>query len=275
MQNKTLSQQTQAVGGGHAARSWATCFFRRCSFCFTPAEHPSSRPPYRHAARSSRRGWRAWSRHPKGLSLTARTAAPLGGKPGRAHPPQNNEEPSPCPHTPPPHRQPDRQRHGNRPRASAAAASPGGRRHGATSGRRVASARTAPKFEVEGRAPRSTPGCARSCARLSVYRVDAEALAAIDPDVILTQTTARCARSASPTWRPTTCTWTGRPVKSSRSGPTRWPMPMPTSARLPQALAAPEGGDALVADAAAHRRRRRPVAGHPGRASPSSSGSSR
>src|SRR5204862_4966182 len=73
---------------------------------------------------------------------------------------------------------------------------------------------TAPKFKVEGTSAEIDERV-RAIVRdgLSVYRVDGDALAALTPDVIVTQDHCEvCAVSLSDV-EPATCTWTGRPVR--------------------------------------------------------------
>ena len=73
---------------------------------------------------------------------------------------------------------------------------------------------TAPKFEVAGTSA-EIDARVRAIVRdgLSVYRVDAEALRALDPDVILTQDHCEVCAVSLADVEAATCTWTGRPVE--------------------------------------------------------------
>ena len=90
---------------------------------------------------------------------------------------------------------------------------------------------TAPKFKVEGTSA-EIDARVHAIVRegLSVYRVDGEALKALEPDVIVTQDHCEvCAVSLSDV-EAATCTWTGRPVEIVSLRPTPSPTSTPTSA---------------------------------------------
>lgn len=81
---------------------------------------------------------------------------------------------------------------------------------------------------------------------LSVYRVDGEAMRALDPDVIVTQDHCDvCAVSLSDV-EAATCTWTGRPVRIVSLKPDSLADVYKDIARVADALDAPEAGEALT-----------------------------
>ena len=83
-------------------------------------------------------------------------------------------------------------------------------------GRRRAPARAARRRSSRSRAaaPRSTRACAQIVRDgLSVYRVDGEALQALEPDVIVTQDQCEVCAVSLADVEAATCTWTGRPVR--------------------------------------------------------------
>ena len=139
---------------------------------------------------------------------------------------------------------------------------------------------TAPKFKVEGSSA-EIDARVREIVRdgLSVYRVDGEALKALEPDVIVTQDHCEVCAVSLADVEAATCTWTGRPVDDrlaeARLHRRRLRRHPP---RRPRARRRRRPASALVREMQrAHRRRRaRRVAGRAdGRASPSSNGSSR
>jgi iron complex transport system substrate-binding protein len=106
---------------------------------------------------------------------------------------------------------------------------------------------TAPKFKVEG-ASAEIDARVRRIVRdgLSVYRVDAEALRALDPDVILTQDhCAVCAVSLADV-EAATCAWTGRPVRVVSLKPDSLADACADIRKVADALCAPDAGEALV-----------------------------
>jgi iron complex transport system substrate-binding protein len=106
---------------------------------------------------------------------------------------------------------------------------------------------TAPKFKVEGSSA-EIDARVRAIVRegLSVYRVDAEALAALAPDVILTQDHCEVCAVSLADVEAATCTWTGRPVQIISLKPDSLPDAYADIRKVAQALQAPEAGDALV-----------------------------
>jgi iron complex transport system substrate-binding protein len=106
---------------------------------------------------------------------------------------------------------------------------------------------TAPKFKVEGSSA-EIDARVREIVRegLSVYRVDAEALAALDPDVILTQDHCEVCAVSLADVEAATCTWTGRPVLIVSLKPDSLADAYADIRRVAQALQAPEAGDALI-----------------------------
>jgi iron complex transport system substrate-binding protein len=106
---------------------------------------------------------------------------------------------------------------------------------------------TAPNFKVDG-------GSAEIDARvreivgagLSVYRVDAEALRALDPDVILTQDHCEVCAVSLADVEAATRAWTGRPVKIVSLRPESLADVYADIRKVAAALGAPAGGEALV-----------------------------
>ena len=118
---------------------------------------------------------------------------------------------------------------------------------------------TAPKFKVEGSSA-EIDARVRAIVRdgLSVYRVDGEALKALEPDVIVTQDHCEvCAVSLSDV-EAATCTWTGRPVDIVSLKPDCIADVYADIRRVAAALGAAEAGErAGRRHAAPHRRRAR------------------
>ncbi len=103
---------------------------------------------------------------------------------------------------------------------------------------------TEPKFKVEGTSAEIDQRV-RAIVRdgLSVYRVDGEALAALAPDVIVTQDHCEvCAVSLSDV-EAATCTWTGRPVEIVSLKPDSMADVYADIARVAHALGTAEAGD--------------------------------
>jgi iron complex transport system substrate-binding protein len=108
---------------------------------------------------------------------------------------------------------------------------------------------TQPKFKVEGTSA-EIDARVRAIVRdgLSVYRVDAEALSALTPDVILTQDHCEvCAVSLSDV-EAATCTWTGRPVDIVSLKPDSMADVYADIRRVARALDAGPTGETLVSD---------------------------
>jgi iron complex transport system substrate-binding protein len=108
---------------------------------------------------------------------------------------------------------------------------------------------TEPKLEIEGTSA-EIDARVRAIVRdgLSVYRVDGEALAALAPDVIVTQDHCEvCAVSLSDV-EAATCTWTGQPVEIVSLKPDSMADVYADIARVAGALGAKAAGDALVHD---------------------------
>jgi iron complex transport system substrate-binding protein len=106
---------------------------------------------------------------------------------------------------------------------------------------------TEPKFKVEGTSAEIDQRV-RAIVRdgLSVYRVDGEALAALAPDVIVTQDHCEvCAVSLSDV-EAATCTWTGRPVEIVSLKPDSMADVYADIARVARALGTAEAGDRLT-----------------------------
>jgi len=106
---------------------------------------------------------------------------------------------------------------------------------------------TAPKFKVEGSSA-EIDARVREIVRqgLSVYRVDTDALAALAPDVILTQDHCEVCAVSLADVEAATCTWTGRPVHIVSLKPDSLADAYADIRRVAHALHAPEAGDALV-----------------------------
>jgi iron complex transport system substrate-binding protein len=108
---------------------------------------------------------------------------------------------------------------------------------------------TAPKFKVEGSSA-EIDARVQEIVRdgLSVYRVDGEALRALEPDVIVTQDHCEvCAVSLSDV-EAATCTWTGRPVDIVSLRPDSLADVYADIGRVARALDAETAGEALVRD---------------------------
>ena len=106
---------------------------------------------------------------------------------------------------------------------------------------------TEPKFRVEGTSA-EIDARVRAIVRdgLSVYRVDGEALKALEPDIIVTQDHCEvCAVSLSDV-EAATCTWTGRPVEIVSLKPDSMADVYADIARVARALATEPAGKALV-----------------------------
>ncbi len=108
---------------------------------------------------------------------------------------------------------------------------------------------TAPKFKVEGTSA-EIDARVRAIVRdgLSVYRVDAEALAALTPDVIVTQDHCQVCAVSLADVEAATCTWIGRPVATVSLKPDSLADVYADMARVARALGVEEAGRALVAD---------------------------
>jgi iron complex transport system substrate-binding protein len=106
---------------------------------------------------------------------------------------------------------------------------------------------TAPKFKVEGSSA-EIDARVREIVRegLSVYRVDAEALKALDPSVILTQDHCEVCAVSLADVEAATCTWTGRPVEIVSLKPDSLADAYADIRRVAGALGAPEAGEGLV-----------------------------
>jgi iron complex transport system substrate-binding protein len=108
---------------------------------------------------------------------------------------------------------------------------------------------TAPKFKIEGSSA-EIDARVQAIVRegLSVYRVDGEALKALEPDVIVTQDHCEvCAVSLSDV-EAATCNWTGRSVEIVSLKPDSTADVYADIRRVAQALDAAPAGGALVAD---------------------------
>ncbi|HWE19217.1 MAG TPA: cobalamin-binding protein [Hyphomicrobiaceae bacterium] len=106
---------------------------------------------------------------------------------------------------------------------------------------------TAPKFEVAGTSA-EIDARVRAIVRegLSVYRVDAEALRTLDPDIILTQDHCEVCAVSLADVEAATCTWTGRPVEIVSLKPLSLADAYADMHRVADALRAPAEGEALV-----------------------------
>lgn len=106
---------------------------------------------------------------------------------------------------------------------------------------------TAPKFAVEGSSAEIDARVRRIVREgLSVYRVDAEALASLSPDVILTQDHCEVCAVSLADVEAATCTWTGRPVAIVSLKPDSLADAYADIRKVAQALRAPQAGGALV-----------------------------
>jgi iron complex transport system substrate-binding protein len=108
---------------------------------------------------------------------------------------------------------------------------------------------TAPKFKVEGTSGEIDQRVQQIVRDgLSVYRVEGEALKALEPDVIVTQDHCQvCAVSLSDV-EAATCTWTGRPVEILSLKPDRLADVYADIRRVAAGLEARAAGEALVRD---------------------------
>src|SRR5262245_16861387 len=106
---------------------------------------------------------------------------------------------------------------------------------------------TAPKFEVGGPSA-EIDARVRAIVRdgLSVYRVDAQALQALSPDVILTQDHCEVCAVSLADVEAATCTWTGRPVDIVSLRPDSLADACADMRKVARALGVPEAGDALL-----------------------------
>jgi len=106
---------------------------------------------------------------------------------------------------------------------------------------------TAPQFKVEGSSG-EIDARVRQIVRdgLAVYRVDAEALRALEPDVILTQDHCEVCAVSLADVEAATCTWTGRPVEIVSLRPDSLADAFTDMRRIARALNAPAAGEALV-----------------------------
>jgi iron complex transport system substrate-binding protein len=106
---------------------------------------------------------------------------------------------------------------------------------------------TAPKFSVEGSSA-EIDARVRQIVRdgLAVYSVDAEALRALAPDVILTQDHCDVCAVSLADVEAATCTWMGHPVTIVSLKPDSLADAYTDIRRVAQALGAPAAGDALV-----------------------------
>jgi iron complex transport system substrate-binding protein len=106
---------------------------------------------------------------------------------------------------------------------------------------------TAPKFKVEGTSAEIDQRVQAIVREgLSVYRVDGEALKALEPDVIVTQDHCQvCAVSLSDV-EAATCTWTGRPVEILSLKPDSMADVYADIRRVAAGLDAADAGEALV-----------------------------
>jgi len=106
---------------------------------------------------------------------------------------------------------------------------------------------TAPKFKVDGSSAEIDARVRRIVREgLSVYRVDAEALAALAPDTILTQDHCEVCAVSLADVEAATCSWTGRPVRIVSLKPDSLADAYADIRKVAQALQASEAGDALV-----------------------------
>src|SRR5215475_7063154 len=106
---------------------------------------------------------------------------------------------------------------------------------------------TAPKFKVEGSSA-EIDARVRAIVRdgLSVYRVDGEALRALQPDLILTQDHCEVCAVSLADVEAATCTWAGHPVEIVSLRPDSLADAYADIRRVAQALRTPEAGEALV-----------------------------
>jgi iron complex transport system substrate-binding protein len=106
---------------------------------------------------------------------------------------------------------------------------------------------TAPKFKVEGTSA-EIDARVRDIVRegLSVYRVDADALRALEPDVIVTQDHCEVCAVSLADVEAATCTWTGRPVRTVSLKPDSMADVCADIARVAHALGADAAGTELI-----------------------------
>src|SRR5262245_12046938 len=106
---------------------------------------------------------------------------------------------------------------------------------------------TQPKFKVEGTSA-EIDARVRAIVRdgLSVYRVDAGALRALEPDVILTQDHCEVCAVSLADVEAATCTWAGRPVNIVSLRPDSLADAYADIGRVAHALRVPAEGEALV-----------------------------
>jgi iron complex transport system substrate-binding protein len=106
---------------------------------------------------------------------------------------------------------------------------------------------TAPKFKVAGTSA-EIDARVRAIVRegLSVYRVDADALRTLDPDIILTQDHCEVCAVSLADVEAATCTWTGRPVEIVSLKPDSLADAYADTRRVADALRVPAEGEALV-----------------------------
>jgi iron complex transport system substrate-binding protein len=106
---------------------------------------------------------------------------------------------------------------------------------------------TAPRFKVEGSSA-EIDARVRAIVRdgLSVYRVDSDALRALNPDVILTQDHCEVCAVSLADVEAATCAWTGRPVELVSLRPDSLSHAYADIRKVAQALHVREAGDALV-----------------------------
>jgi iron complex transport system substrate-binding protein len=106
---------------------------------------------------------------------------------------------------------------------------------------------TAPKFKVEG-ASADIHERVSAIVRdgLSVYRVDGEALKALEPDVILTQDHCEVCAVSLADVEAATCTWTGRPAEIVSLRPGSLADVYRDIARVARALDVPEAGERVL-----------------------------
>jgi iron complex transport system substrate-binding protein len=106
---------------------------------------------------------------------------------------------------------------------------------------------TAPKFKVEGSSAEIDARVRRIVREgLSVYRVDADALAALAPDTILTQDHCEVCAVSLADVEAATCTWTGQPVTIVSLKPDSLAEAYADIRKVAQALEVPAAGDALI-----------------------------
>jgi iron complex transport system substrate-binding protein len=106
---------------------------------------------------------------------------------------------------------------------------------------------TAPKFKVEGSSAEIDARVRRIVRNgLSVYRVDAEALRAVDPDVILTQDHCEVCAVSLADVETATCSWAGHPVRIVSLKPNSLADAYADIRKVADAVCAPEAGTALV-----------------------------